>query len=257
MVVEAVRTGVVSLLELRYSKSECLKRLEEFTRKVRALGSDCRRAKNEENGLIDWDKVFRSSLLGARLGYHIDYSCLIENERRLLPNVMDRNKVKLIILCDVDNVLVNPAESSGQMDSQIKAGLREVGEAADGFITRSSRFFLPEEQSWPNRILRFVLSPLQKGELGLFPICDSSTQSAFARIAPDKVVFQSNKPLVGGDRFLSELSELLLSTGEIAKVMIYSFISSKKDEDQACQCLKKWPDIAPYVAFISTANGVL
>lgn len=257
MVLEAGRNSAISWLELVYSKSECLRQLEKFTREVRRLGSDCRRADDEENGLIDWDKVFRISLLGARLGYHIDYSCLTEKERSLLPQIDDRNKVMLVVICDIDNVLVNPAERSGQMDLKIKMGLRETGEAADGFIARSSRFFLPEDQSWPSRALRFALSPLQKGELGLFPICDGSTQNTFARIAPDKVIFQSNKPLVGDDRFLSELSELLLSTGEIAKVMIYSFISSKKDKDQAGQWLKRCPKIAPHVAFIGTVNGVL
>lgn len=246
----------LSLAEKIYPKWKCLERVATFQEAVKSLGSDCRRADSDDNGFVDWDKIFKNSLLGARLGYKVDTSVLTGEEQKLLPDIVDRKKVLLLVFCDVDGVLVSPAHDwkrSGRTDLITGLGFKETLTVADATFLRTSRFPVPQELL-ESVTLRKLLEPFLRGDLYRFPFIDSSVQNEFAQITPDRFILQGNKPILGHDELLDATAKTVLNSEDVDRTLIYSLISSMKDEREAVSWLKRYPKLAPRIVFFDTCH---
>lgn len=250
----------LALGERLFPKEKCLELARRAQERIRELGSDSRIVRSKD-GHANWTLLFCQSLLGERLKdppVRVIPNLLTPKEQRLLGRMRNEENVDLVVVADFDGVFVSPAinwKGSGRIDLITSLGLKEMIQAANRVVIRTSRWLVSDdlsEERWPARV---VMEPLVD-QLTRFPFFDAASMALLQKMAPEKIEIE-HKPLLGEDENLKrKIIEIMLS-GNLDQTMIYSLISSEKDRREAEGLLQEFPTIASSLVFFDTAHYYL
>jgi len=216
---------------------------------IRKLGSESRIVRGD-NGYIDWELVFSQSLLGIKAPpfYKVDDKVLTPKERKLL----EENNFGIASIVDFDGILVSPSHNwrkSGEIGVKTLLGFKELLQASDSVLIRTSRFFLPDGLLEKGSVIQRLTRIFRQG-VYRFPFIDPTLPLEFNKEAGNKLAI-IHKPLLGKDENYFNSLKILCS---FENVIVYCFISSEGDRRESIKFLERFPNLASSIVFFDTAH---